>query len=90
MILLHVVLFKKAVDNISMVSVGSLVKLKCKTMSTVFDIDKGLVDCWLETETPGIIVDINDQVPVWVCDIAFGEDIFYGIACEDVQVVEDK
>lgn len=73
-----------------MVSVGSLVKLKCRTLSTVFDMDKGLIDCWLEIENPGIVMSVNDQVPVCVCDIAFGEDVFYGIACEDVQVLENR
>jgi len=90
LVLLHVVLFKKAVDNISMVSVGSLVKLKYKTLSTIFDKDRGLVDCWLEIENPGIIMSINRQSPVQVCDIAFGSQIFYGIACEDIEVMEEK
>lgn len=71
-----------------MVSVGSLVKLKYKTLSTVFDKDKGLIDCWLEIESPGIVVDINNQAPVQICDIAFGDQVFYGIKCEDVKELE--
>ncbi len=71
-----------------MVCVGSLVKLKYKTRSTIVDRDKGLVDCWLEIENPGIIVRISDEVPVPVCDIAFGDQVFYSIACEDIEVIE--
>ena len=71
-----------------MVSVGSLVKLKYKTLSTVFDKDKGLIDCWLEIESPGIVVDIYNQAPVQICDIAFGDQVFYGIKCEDVKELE--
>ena len=68
-----------------MVSVGSLVKLKCRTLSTIFDIQKGLVDCWLENVTPGVVLNVNDQTTVPVCDIMFGDQIYYGIACEDVE-----
>jgi len=87
---LHIVLFSKAVDNISMVSVGSLVKLKYKTLSTVFDKDKGLIDCWLEIEKPGIVVGVNYQVPIQICDIAFGNQVFYSIKCEDIEELEAK
>lgn len=71
-----------------MVSVGSLVKLKYKTQSTIVDKEKGLVDCWLEIETPGIVLNVNTNVPIPICDIAFGSQVFYGIACEDVSVME--
>jgi len=71
-----------------MVSVGSLVKLKYKTLSTIVDRDKGLVDCWLENENPGIVVNVLRLVPVPVCDIAFGDQVFYGIACEDIEELE--
>lgn len=65
-------------------------KLKCRTLSTIFDRDKGLVDCWLEIENPGIVMSVNSESPVCVCDIAFGDDIFYGIACEDIKILEGK
>ena len=68
-----------------MVSVGSLVKLKCKTLSTIFDSQKGLIDCWLENQTPGIVVSVADEIPVPVCDIMFGEQVYYGIMCGDVE-----
>ena len=73
-----------------MVSVGSLVKLKYKTRSTIVDPDKGLIDCWLEIEKPGIIVSVSQNVPAPVCDIAFGEQVFYSIACEDIEVLKNE
>ena len=87
-VVLHVVLFVNTVDNSSMVSVGSLVKLKYKTLSTVFDPSKGLIDCWIETQNPGVVVGVNNQSPVIVCDIAFGDSIFYGIQCENLEILE--
>ena len=71
-----------------MVSIGSLVKLKYKTLSTIVDPDKGLVDCWLEIEKPGVVVNVCRDVPVPACDIAFGDQVFYGIAWEDIEVLK--
>jgi hypothetical protein len=64
------------VDNINMVSVGSLVKLKYTTQSTIVDKDKGLIDCWLEIENPGIVVYVNQSCSIPSCDISFGGQIF--------------
>ena len=73
-----------------MVSVGSLVKLKYRTQSTIVDSEQGLVDCWLEIENPGIVVNVNFSVPVAICDIAFGSQVFYGIACEDIEELKNE
>jgi len=71
-----------------MVSVGSLVKLKYKTQSTIVDKDMGLIDCWLEIENPGIVVDVNQECSIPKCDISFGGQVFYGIAFENIEVLK--
>jgi hypothetical protein len=70
-----------------MVCVGALVKLKYKTMATFFDPQKGLKECWLENVNPGIVVSVSHNVPVQMCDVVFGDQVYYGIAQEDVEIV---
>lgn len=71
-----------------MVCVGSLVKLKYKTLSTIVDKDKGLIDCWLEIENPGIVMSVNQSCSIPKCDISFSGQVFYGIAFENIEVLK--
>ena len=71
-----------------MVCIGSLVKLKYKTMCTSFDRLEGLRDTWIEMDYPGIVVSTSNFLPIPMCDISFDGTIFYGVKCEDLKVLE--
>ena len=76
--------FCVGVDNINMVCLGSLVKLKYKTMCTIFD-EHGLRDIWVEPLHPGIVVAKYFETCIPTCDIVMGDTTYYSIKLEDIE-----